>query len=87
MEENASKKTDLPIKLLGIFLLPNQDKNSYVIIEDDAKEQKKYHLGDELPGGVTLLSIAKEQVILLRNQQSESLSMEKERSGLLFITK
>jgi hypothetical protein len=40
-----------------------------------------------LPGGVTLLSIAKEQVILLRNQQSESLSMEKERSGLLFITK
>jgi hypothetical protein len=87
MEENASKKTDLPIKLLGIFLLPNQDKNSYVIIEDDAKEQKKYHLGDALPGGVTLLSIAKEQVILLRNQQSESLSMEKERSGLLFITK
>ena len=87
MAENASKKTDLPIKLLGIFLLPNQDKNSYVIIEDDAKEQKKYHLGDELPGGVTLLSIEKEQVILLRNQQSESLSMEKERTGLLFITK
>ena len=85
--EDASKKTDLPIKLLGIFLMPDQNKNSYVIIEDDAKGQKKYHLGDEVLGGVTLVSIAKEQVILLRNQQTESLSMEKQRTGLLFITK
>ncbi len=85
--ENESRISDLPIKLLGIFLLPNQEKNSYVIIENEANEQNKYHLGDELPGGVTLLSIEKEQVILLRNQQTESLSMEKERTGLLFITK
>jgi general secretion pathway protein C len=87
MVGNDSKETDLPIKLLGIFLLPDQDNSSYVIIEDDAKEQKKYHLGDELPGGATLLSVAKEHVILLRNQQTESLSMVKERTGLLFITK
>jgi len=87
LQEGESQKTDLPIKLLGVFLLPNQDKNTYAIIEDEAKEQKKYHLGDELPGGATLQAIAKEQVIILRNQQPESLSMDRERTGLLFITK
>ena len=87
LQEGETKKTDLPIKLLGTFFWPNQNNTSYAIIEDEAKEQKKYHQGDELPGGVSLQSIAKEQVILLRNEQPEALTMDKQKTGLLFITK
>ena len=86
LQVGETKKTDLPIKLLGIFLWPNQTATSYAIIEDEAKEQKKYHQGDELPGGVSLQSIEKEQVILLRNQQPEALTLDKQKTGLLFIT-
>ena len=86
-QEIVSQETALPIKLLGVFFLPNQTNNSYAIIEDEIKVQKKYHLGEALPSGVIVQSITKEQVILLRNQQPETLSMLKERAGLLFITK
>lgn len=86
-QEGESQETDLPIRLMGVFFLPNQANSSYAIIENDDREQKKYHQGAELPGGVTLQSIAKEQVILLRNQQAEALSMAREKTGLLFITK
>ncbi|MCX7106275.1 MAG: hypothetical protein NTV66_01700 [Methylococcales bacterium] len=81
------QETQLQIKLLGVFFLPNQKKTSYAIIESEDKIQKKYRLGDELPGSITLQSITKEQVILLRNQQPESLSMDRKKTGLLFITK
>ena len=92
MEQNNQlnakpQETQLQIKLLGVFFLPNQKKSSFAIIEGDDKLQKKYRLGEELPGGVTLQSIDKEQVILLRNQQPEYLSMDKTKTGLLFITK
>jgi len=87
LQEGESQETDLPLKLLGVYFLPNQDGARHAIIEDEAKVQKKYHQGDELPGGATLQSIAKEQVILLRNQQTEALSMAREKTGLLFITK
>jgi type II secretory pathway component PulC len=92
MEQNNQlnakpQETELQIKLLGVFFLPNQKKSSFAIIEGDDKLQKKYRLGEELPGGVTLQSIDKEQVILLRNQQPEYLSMDKTKTGLLFITK
>ena len=86
-QEGESQETDLPIRLMGVFFLPNQANSSYAIIEDEDREQKKYHQGAELPGGVTLQSIAKEQVILLRNQQAQALSMAREKTGLLFITK
>lgn len=81
------QETQLQIKLLGVFFLPNQKKTSYAIIESEDKIQKKYRLGDELPGSITLQSITKEQVILLRNQQPESLSMDRKKTGLRFITK
>jgi hypothetical protein len=82
------QETQLQLKLLGVFFLPDQKKaSSYAIIETDDHLQKKYRPGDELPGGSTLQSIAKEQVILMRNDQRESLSMDREKSGLLLKAK
>jgi general secretion pathway protein C len=88
MNQNSEpQKTQLQIKLLGVFFRPNQTESSFAIIEGEDKLQKKYRLGEELPGGITLQSIDKEQVILLRNQQPEFLSMDKTKTGLLFLTK
>ena len=82
-QNGVPPETELQIKLLGVFFLPDQKNASYAIIEVDDKSQKKYRQGDELPGGITLQSIAKEQVILLRNNQRESLSMNREKIDLL----
>ncbi len=86
-QNSEPQKTQLQIKLLGVFFRPNQKESSFAIIEGEDKLQKKYQLGEELSGGITLQSIDKEQVILLRNQQPEFLSMDKTKTGLLFITK
>jgi len=82
-QHNTPQETQLQIKLLGVFFLPDQENASYAIIEADDHLQKKYRPGDELPGGSTLQSIAKEQVILLRNNQRESLSIDRKKTGLL----
>ena len=86
-QNGTPQETQLQIKLLGVFFQPDQKNASYAIIEADDKSQKKYRPGDELPGGITLQSIAKEQVILLRNNQRESLSMDRNKTGLLFTNK
>ncbi|UOA10522.1 type II secretion system protein N [Methylobacter sp. S3L5C] len=86
-QNGVPQETQLQIKLLGVFFLPDQKNSSYAIIEADDKSQKKYRPGDDLPGGITLQSIAKEQVILLRNNQRESLSMDRNKTGLLFTDK
>ena len=86
-QNGVPRETQLQIKLLGVFFLTDQKNASYAIIEADDKSQKKYRPGDELSGGITLQSIAKEQVILLRNHQRESLSMDREKTGLLLKAK
>lgn len=85
--EGQMMATSLQIKLLGVFYLPNQPNNSYAIIESEDKTQKKYHQGDELNNGSILQSIEKEQVILLHNQQTELLTIDRNRIGLLLIPK
>ena len=85
-ESGDIKASDLPVKLLGVFLLPNAEHKSYAIIENEDKTQIKYRVGDQLPNGGIIQSIEKEQVILLNNQQTESLSLERNRIGLLFTT-
>lgn len=71
------QETQLQLKLLGVFFMPSPEKTSYAIIEAEDQIQKIYRAGDSLANGITLESIAREQVILLRNSQRESLSMEK----------
>jgi Type II secretion system protein C len=81
-QHEIPQETQLQLKLLGVFFLPDQKKTSYAIIETDDHVQKKYRPGDELPGDTTLQSIAKYQVILLRNNQREALSMDREKTKL-----
>lgn len=81
-QRGTPQETQLQLKLLGVFFLPDQKKASFAIIEADDHLQKKYRPDDELPGGATLQSIAKEQVILLRNDQRESLSMDRKKIGI-----
>ena len=76
-------ETQQQLKLLGVFFLPDKKKASFAIIETEDHLQKRYRPGDALPGGSILTSIAKEQVILMRNEQPESLSMDREKPGLL----
>ena len=71
------QETELQLRLLGVFFLPSQPKTSYAIIETDGHTQKNYRLGDGVQSGITVHSILKEQVILLRNNVLESLSMKK----------
>jgi Type II secretion system protein C len=79
-------ETQLQFKLLGVFFLSSQNKNSFAIIETEDHVQKKYRPGDEVSGGITLLSIAKGQVILLHNNQREFLSMDRDKANLLAKT-
>ena len=58
-------------------VLPTMYSDTDAIIEGDDKQQKKYRAGDEMPNSIILQSIAKDQVILLRNQQAEYLSMDR----------
>ncbi len=87
INEGEIKNTFLQIKLLGVFLWPNEINKNYAIIENEDKTQHKYHQGDELPNGRVLQSIDKEQVILRHNQQQESLTLDRKRTGLSFINK
>lgn len=86
-QHETPQETQQQLKLQGVFFLPDQKNASFAIIEADDHLQKKYRPGDELPGGSTLQSIAKEQVILMRNDQLESLSMDREKTGLLLKAK
>lgn len=75
--QETPQETQLQLKLLGVFFLPDQQRNSYVIIQSEDQSQKKYRSGDELADGTKLQSISKAQVMLLRNNQRESLSMDR----------
>lgn len=86
-QHDTPQETQLQLKLLGVFFLQDQNNASYAIIEAEDHLQKKYRSGDQLPGGVTLQSIAQQQVMLLRNQQRESLSMDRKKTESLLKTK
>jgi hypothetical protein len=86
-QNSEQQETQLQLKLVGVFFLPDKKNASYAIIEADDHLQKKYRPGDELPGGGILQSIAKEQVIQMRNHQRESLTMDRKKTGLLLKAK
>jgi type II secretory pathway component PulC len=75
--QHIPQETQLQLKLLGVFFLPDQQRNSYVIIQAQDQFQNKYRSGDELPDGTKIESISKARVILLRDNQRESLSMDR----------
>jgi general secretion pathway protein C len=69
------KLTDLRLKLWGVAV--RGPKNSYAIIEEEKKrEQGVYRVGDEVPGGAKVKSVAWDQVILDVAGKDEILEIE-----------
>jgi len=67
---------DLHITLLGISLSTRQQP--FAIIEDQSGAQSLYTIGDEISDAGTLLSVEKNQIIILRRGQRVALGLPKD---------
>lgn len=72
--------TDLRLKLWGVAV--RGPKNSYAIIEEEKQRQQGvYRVGDEVPGGAKVKSVAWDQVILDVGGKDEILEIEEGMTG------
>lgn len=67
------------LKLKGVFYLANQ--HAHAIIEASDQHQKTYQVNDTLPGGGVLQLIEKNRIVIMTNNQQESLALHKIKSG------
>jgi type II secretory pathway component PulC len=72
----VATSVDLQIKLLGISLSTRQ--KPFAIIEDQSGDQSLYTIGDEIPDAGTLLSVQKNQIIILSRGQRVALGLPKD---------
>ncbi|WP_160167662.1 type II secretion system protein N [Methylomonas sp. MK1] len=75
---DAVAETQLQLKLLGIMFLSKNPENASGIIQADDGQQKKYRLGDQLPGGAVLQAVEQDRVLLKRGELQESLLLKKD---------
>ncbi|MBD9355722.1 type II secretion system protein N [Methylomonas albis] len=71
-------ETQLQLKLLGVLFLSKDTGNASGIIQADDGQQKKYRLGDELPGGAVLQAVEQDRVLLKHGERQESLLLKKD---------
>ena len=71
----ALPETKLNLTLAGLFTSKSQ-KDAGAIILDDRKQSQYFSLGEKLPGGVTLMSVHKDRVVINRNGIYETLFIE-----------
>lgn len=76
--KDSVAETQLQLKLLGIMFLSKNPENASGIIQADDGQQKKYRLGDELPGGAVLQAVEADRVLLKRGERQESLLLKKD---------
>jgi general secretion pathway protein C len=72
-------ETQLQLKLQGVFTLSEHDDYAHAIIETPDQIQKAYKINDALPGGATLKAIENDKIIILRNNQQESLALGRQK--------
>jgi len=70
-------ETQLQLKLQGVLATSKHLQNAHAFIQTPEQTQKAYKVNDQLPGGATLKTIERDKVIILMNNQHESLSLEK----------
>ncbi|TCV87642.1 MULTISPECIES: type II secretion system protein N [Methylomonas] len=75
---DAVAETQLQLKLLGIMFLSKEPENASGIIQADDGQQKKYRLGDKLPGGAVLHAVEPDRVLLRHGERQESLLLKKD---------
>ncbi|MBD9361120.1 type II secretion system protein N [Methylomonas fluvii] len=78
LDNDAVMQTQSQLKLLGIMFLSKNPENASGIIQTDDGQQKKYKLGEELPGGAVLQSVEADRVLLKRGERRESLLLKKD---------
>lgn len=70
----AATATQLPLNLVGIMAAAQADQAQAIIATLDGQE-KVYHIGDNLPGGVILQQILPDAVLIQHNNRLEKLSL------------
>jgi general secretion pathway protein C len=68
-------QTSLALQLLGVFSSGN-DRHAGAVIAERGKDGELYRVGALLPGGATLEKVEKEQVVLRRRGQLETLRFD-----------
>lgn len=71
------KKSITNLKLVGI-MYSEQEEYSIAMIEIESGQEKMFHVGDKLSGGVIIRKITPYGVVVSRNGSLEKLSLPKE---------
>jgi general secretion pathway protein C len=75
-------ETQLQLKLLGTFVSSTLATAMSAVVQSDDGSQKKYKVGDTLPGGAVLEEIFTSRVLLSHNGRRESLALQRQDASL-----
>lgn len=78
--DQPAPQTNLALQLLGIFSTGN-DRLAGAVIAERGKDGELFRVGATLPGGATLEKVEKDQVLLRRRGQLETLRFDVAASG------
>jgi len=70
----APVRSDLPLKLLGTFVLSALNDRRYAIVQHSDGAQRRYRVGDRLPEDVVLESVDAKRIVVRNRQRLESLA-------------
>lgn len=73
-------KTRLSLELQGVFIAPVEERSTAMIAES-RKDSKLYHIGDKVPGNVSLAAVHSDRVLLNRNGKLEALYFTENSQG------
>ncbi|MCP5019133.1 MAG: hypothetical protein GY938_28210 [Ketobacter sp.] len=73
-------KTRLSLELQAVFVAPVEERSTAMIAES-RKDSELYHVGDKVPGNVTLAAVFQDRVLLNRNGQLEALYFPENSKG------
>lgn len=73
-------KTRLSLELQAVFVAPVEERSSAMIAES-RKDSQLYHIGDKVPGNVSLAAVYQDRVLLNRNGQLEALYFPENSKG------
>ncbi|MDY6920127.1 MAG: type II secretion system protein N [Pseudomonadota bacterium] len=71
-EDVNAPKTRLSLELQAVFVAPVEERSSAMIAES-RRDSELYHIGDEVPGNVTLAAVYPDRVLLNRSGKLEAL--------------
>ena len=76
LKDVSIKKSMLNLEIVGIIFSHN-GQDSHVILRTASGTESAFHVGDALPGGVTIKRITADGVLVGHNGELESLSLPK----------